>query len=745
MKLRLYIGGLVAFSVLFSSCGKDSEKGESFEPHTYNVSGKVEKGPFVSGSTITIQPMDSKLQVRGDFYSSTIQDDMGNFSFGSKLFEAPYAELTANGYFFNEVEGELSSGTLSLRALVDLSDKTTVNVNVLTHLKYQRVQRLVEGGMSFKEANTQAQKELFTAFGLQRYEDKDASSFSIIGGTDESAVLIAISSLLIVDRSEAALTEYLAKLCKEFGDNGAFTESTRQQMKEDRNALAGQLSAVRNHVIDRYEEIGLPVEVKELAYFFDWDNDGVAGNETLQEGQTVTLETTELQVPNQGGNYTIKITSPVPVYLEPLISEDDESYPPLISEDYFSTDIYEGLVDASVSLEKSLENNVLTINVSPLNSRTSKEASVKVYDCMGNEVGEVKIAQEGNPDMPLPKLGESGKTVVASFALELAKAFSQWSLMEQYYHYNKEANLVPQYISPDATIISDIWNSFYRANRMNLMFKEAEAKQLGVYQSYFDVWNALYYYYMVVAWRDVPYVDSTDFGVAGGSSISKTPQSEIFSRLIKELQGAMDNLEEKKNESLGDANDFFFVSKDVARILLADIYMYQGNYRQAEPLLAKVISGGFYMLDSSNYNQKETITDLYNNGSGTETILAVRNDVMTRSNISLGIPSLVPLMTYTDVLLSYAECLCKNGSTSDAESQLNKIVAAKGIPLSGTTVLDKIKSARLQLSLYCDVNFAFLKRTGFAKEVYGVEDYRLLLPIPQGDVIAGGISQNTGY
>jgi len=599
--------------------------------------------------------------------------------------------------------------------------------------------------MSFKEANTQAQKELFTAFGLQRYEDKDASSFSIIGGTDESAALIAISSLLIVDRSEAALTEYLAKLCKEFGDNGAFTESTRQQMKEGRNALAGQLSAVRNHVIDRYEEIGLPIEVKELAYFFDWDNDGVAGNETLQEGQTVTLETTELQVPNQGGNYTIKITSPVPVYLEPLISEDDESYPPLISEDYFSTDIYEGLVDASVSLEKSLENNVLTINVSPLNSRTSKEASVKVYDCMGNEVGEVKITQEGNPDMPLPKLGETGKTVVAGFALELAKAFSQWSLMEQYYHYNKEANLVPQYISPDATIISDIWNSFYRANRMNLMFKEAEAKQLGVYQSYFDVWNALYYYYMVVAWGDVPYVDSTDFGVAGGSSISKTPQSEIFSRLIKELQGAMDNLEEKKNESLRDANDFFFVSKDVARILLADIYMYQGNYRQAEPLLAKVISGGFYMLDSSNYNQKETITDLYNNGSGTETILAVRNDVMTRSNISLGIPSLVPLMTYTAVLLSYAECLCKNGSTSDAESQLNKIVAAKGIPLSGTTVLDKIKNARLQLSLYCDVNFAFLKRTGFAKEVYGVEDYRLLLPIPQRDVIAGGISQNTGY
>lgn len=738
----------MAFFVLFSSCGEDQQTGEeSLGSHTYNVSGKVEKGPFVSGSTITIQPMDSKLQVRGDFYSSTIQDDMGNFSFGSKLFEAPYAELTANGYFFNEVEGNLSSGTLSLRALVDLSDETTVNVNVLTHLKYQRVQKLVGEGMSFKEANTQAQKELFTAFGLQRYEDKDASSFSITGGTDESAALIAISSLLMVGRSEAALTEYLAKLCKEFGENGSFTESTRKQMEKDRNVLAGQLSAVRNHVINRYEEIGLPVEVKELTYYFDWDNDGVAGNETLQEGQTVTLETTDLQVPNQGGNYTIKISSPIPVYLEPVISEDNESYPPLISENYF-TNIYENVEDTSVSLEKTLEDNVLTIKVAPLNSRTSKATSVKVYDCMGTVVGEVNIEQEGNHDLSVPKLGENGKSVVASFASDLGKSFSQWSLIEQYYHYNKEADLVTQYITSHATVISDIWGAFYSANRKNLMFKEAEAKQLGVYQSYFDVWSALYYYYMVVAWGDVPYVDETDFSLEDGFNISKTSQTEIFSHLIEKLQEAMDNLEEKKNESLKDANGFFFLSKDVARVLLANIYMYQDNYQRAESLLAEVISNGFYTLDSSNYNQRETITDLYNNGAGKETILAIRNGTVTRTrgNISLGAPAIVPIMTYSDVCLSYAECLFKNGKVLQAENQLDKVVAAKGIQVTGTNVLDKIRSARLQLTLYCDVNFAFLKRTGFAQDVYGVAEYRLLLPIPESELIVNShILQNPGY
>ena len=139
MKINKYVylfAAIVAFS--FTSCSEDNDLEKVYEPTTFNVSGKVEKGPFVSGSTITIQPMDKNLQVLGSLYSSTIQDNLGNFSFESKLFETPYAELTANGYFFNEVEGMLSTGTLNLRALVDLSDASTVNVNLLTHLKRKK-------------------------------------------------------------------------------------------------------------------------------------------------------------------------------------------------------------------------------------------------------------------------------------------------------------------------------------------------------------------------------------------------------------------------------------------------------------------------------------------------------------------------------------------------------------------------------------------------------------------------------
>lgn len=405
IKHYIYLSAAIAFSL--SSCSDDNDMENDFEPKTYNVLGKVEKGPFVSGSTITIQPMDGNLQVLGSLYSATIQDDLGNFSFGSKLFEAPYAELTANGYFFNEVEGELSSGTLSLRALVDLSDETTVNVNLLTHLKYQRIQKLIVEGMKFGEANRQAQKELFTAFGLQKYAEKDASTFSIAGGTDESAALIAISSLLLVDRSEAALTEYLAKLCREFGENGKFGSSTLQQISKDKKSLSNQLSSVRGNVIERYNELGLKIEVKELGHFIDWDNDGLAGNETLQDGQEVKLETSEINVPNEGGVYTINISSPIPVYLTPIVNKDDDGPIDNITEETFFTEIYEHIENDDISIEENINANKLTIKVSRLNSRTAKSTSVTLYDCLGNVLGEVKVTQEGNGNTSTPKLGRT--------------------------------------------------------------------------------------------------------------------------------------------------------------------------------------------------------------------------------------------------------------------------------------------------------------------------------------------------
>ena len=67
----LYCLLALVLCTVFVACDEDffQGDGESMEgtmtpdvsPQTYRVSGKVEKGPFVSGSTISIQPMDAKM------------------------------------------------------------------------------------------------------------------------------------------------------------------------------------------------------------------------------------------------------------------------------------------------------------------------------------------------------------------------------------------------------------------------------------------------------------------------------------------------------------------------------------------------------------------------------------------------------------------------------------------------------------------------------------------------------------
>ena len=210
---------------------------------------------------------------------------------------------------------------------------------------------------------------------------------------------------------------------------------------------------------------------------------------------------------------------------------------------------------------------------------------------------------------------------------------------------------------------------------------------------------------------------------------------------------AIETLDEKKNEPLKDINGFFFISKDVARVGLADIYMYQNDYSNALHLLEQVINNGFYQLDHSNYSNQETINGIVDHQGGNEIIFALYNNTTrTRSNIVIAIPPLIPVQTYTEVILSYAECLYKQGNIQEAKNQLNKIITAKEITLNSNDVFKSIVEARKQLLLYTINNFAFMKRNGIAQEEYGIEAYRLLLPIPRIEIEYNPyITQNPGY
>ena len=745
-------------SIGFTSCSeKDDIFEEPFEPQTYDVCGKVEKGPFVSGSTLSIQPMDSKLQVLGSMFSTAITDDLGNFMLGSKEFSTPYAEFMANGYFFNEVKGELSNGTLTLRAIVDLQDNTTVNVNILTHLKYSRIKNLVASGKTYSDANEQAQKELLTAFGLANLTNKDVSSFSIISGTDESAALIAISSLLLMERTEAALTEYLAKLSSDFGKNGTFSEDIQNQISEDKKKLAMYLSDIKDNVVSRYDNLGIDVNVKELSYFIDWNNDGIAGNELLKENQSVTLEKTSLEIPNEGGKYSISINSPIDIYLEPQVEVELNITPGnnIVSESFF-THLYDGydesdFQDKEISSECQLNGKTLEITVSKLDGRSGKVKTISLYDYIGNVVAVIELSQEGK-DINIsvseaPLLGKNGESVVASIALNMVQGFRQYNVIEQYYAYNKLIDKVNDYVYPSSSQITNSWSNIYSANTKLLQLKKADESLLNVYGDYCNVLSALYYSNLVYGWDAVPYItDYSQIEQIAGQGIHRESTTNILNDLKSILTTAIENLAEKKNESLKDINGFFFASKDVARVLLANIHMYQGNYSAAKDLLQKVVDNGFYTLDTSKDFKPSTSTDDIDVAESTEVIFAFKYDAGTRASVTIMEPGVMPYITLSDVYLSLAECHYKLGDSSTAEQHIKKIIDVKKLTTSETDVLMKIKDVREQILLYSGTYFAFLKRTGLAKEVCDIEDYQLLFPIPSNELYSNNkMTQNPGY
>lgn len=747
---------LVSFAIV--SCSeKDDFFDEPFTPQTYDVQGKVEKGPFISGSEISIQPMDSKLQVLGSLFNTAITDDLGNFMLGSKEFSTPYAEFMANGYFFNEVKGELSNGTLTLRALVDLQDNTTVNVNILTHLKYSRIKNLVSSGKNYTEANKQAQKELLTAFGLANLTDKDVSSFSIISGTDESAALIAISSLLLMERTEAALTEYLSKLSSDFGKNGTFSEDIQSQISKDKYKLAMFLSDIKDNVISRYDNLGINVSVKELSHFIDWNNDGVAGNELLKENQTVTLEKTSLEIPNEGGKYSISINSPIDIYLEPQVEVELNITPDdnIVSESFF-THLYDGydesdFQDKEISSECQLNGKTLEITVSKLEGRSGKVKTISLYDYIGNVVAVIELSQEGK-DINIsvseaPLLGKNGESVVASIAIDMVQGLRQYNVIEQYYAYNKLIDKVNDYVYPSSSQITNSWSNIYTANTKLLQLKKADESLLNVYGDYCNVLSALYYSNLVYGWDAVPYItDYSQIQQIAGQGIHRESTTNILNDLKSKLTTAIENLVEKKNESLKDINGFFFASKDVARVLLANIHMYQGNYNAAKDLLQNVVDNGFYTLDTSKDFKPSTSTDDIDVAESTEVIFAFKYDAGTRASVTIMEPGVMPYITLSDVYLSLAECHYKLGDSSTAEQHIKKIIDVKKLTTSETEVLMKIKDVREQILLYSGTYFAFLKRTGLAKTICNIEDYQLLFPIPSNELYSNSqMTQNPGY
>lgn len=710
-------------------------------PTNFNVGGKVEKGPFVRGTAIQMQPLDADLDETGESFTSTITDNEGTFTFGSKLLKSPYVKLSASGYYFNEVTGELSKGTLALNAVANLQNAADVNLNILSHLKYQRVMDLVaKDGKSFKEANNQAQEEVLKTFGLEKYAKTDVNHFSITSGTDEAAALIAVSSLILYNRSEAQITEYLSQLSEEFAEDGNFSETTKLQIRKDIFSLESKLPQIAENIKKRYQEMGKEVAVKNLIYFFDWDGDGTAGNEIAPENHPVSLETNNINVPMEGGSYEVKVNTTVPVYLERPSIPGDDIYDNSTS--VLGMKIYEtgSGSEPCINYSKELNNNILKVVVKAASFRKEQAVSIPLYDGMGNEVACLNLTQQANPNAEIivPRLGSVGISLVSDFMRSLSEAVTLEAGMN--YRYTKIIN-DPSFVAPIRSSESNIHNCYinsYQALNMIARLYRADAMYRAVYSPYLNVYRDMCYYQMLIWWGGVVVVPNAGFEGYADSYVPRTSESSILQMLEEELVEAIRNLDEKKCVAFAtNANDALFVSKDVARILLAKVYMYQQKWAAASNLLQQVVDKNIYSMEKVPTKYTSENKDLI-------LALKVGNESRdSRVNVDGSPEKVVPIMTTTDVKLLYAECEIHLGNNAKASKYISEVDNVNGI--SGTSVsVEGIKQLRKSLKL--QDYFAFLKRNGLAMKELGLEKYQLLLPIPQDEINANpSLNQNPGY
>lgn len=218
------------------------------------VSGVTQKGPFLAGTTVSVREMEDgrTLTQTGNSFDGKILNDKGEFKINARMLVSQYVMLQARGHYRNEVTGENSGSELTLFAITDVNDRNIVNVNLLTHLEYERVVYLVtKQKMKVRAAKRQAQKEVFGLLNIDATGFSNSEDLNIAGASDEDGALLAFSLMFQGDRDVGELSELLTKIGVDMMEDGTWDDAKKRMEIADWCASAdsaGRLSVIRNNV-----------------------------------------------------------------------------------------------------------------------------------------------------------------------------------------------------------------------------------------------------------------------------------------------------------------------------------------------------------------------------------------------------------------------------------------------------------------------------------------------------------------
>jgi hypothetical protein len=255
MKNIMVLTLLVA--IVLMACKKTDHEETTTPPFTKGkIDGVSQKGPFLNGSSVTAFELDENFAQTGKSFNTQISDNLGSFELDNISLLTHYIKLKADGYYFNEVQNSNSLSSVSLYALSDLSDKSTVNVNLLSTLEVSRVEYLMSTGSTFNHAKHQAQQEILNIFSIHKSAMAESELLNIAVNSDDNAVLLAISIILQGYRTEAGLTQLLGNINTDIRTDGILNSSSLgSSLINDVRLL--NLEQIRTNLTNKFQTLGL--------------------------------------------------------------------------------------------------------------------------------------------------------------------------------------------------------------------------------------------------------------------------------------------------------------------------------------------------------------------------------------------------------------------------------------------------------------------------------------------------------
>ena len=374
----------------------------------------------------------------------------------------------------------------------------------------------------------------------------------------------------------------------------------------------------------------------------------------------------------------------------------------------------------------------------------SFSASVISEELVTLEVNTIEFSDiELSTGIPIAETPEEFDLFLSSLYYDLARFFESAILFDAVYTNYSQApdnEWVDIYnhaqTSYDEKIYS-FWDDAWRLiNKTNYILSAAEdfisnEEQLSVTLGQARASRAYVYYTLMIWFGELP-LQLEPYAEQG----SRHTLAEVMQVIIEDALAATYELPEE-----WPVPENYKLNKGFAQSLLADIYLMNGSYEHVRMTTSNLLTGSTYYLGDDPFDYTESNPEFiygFTKSEGTEF-----GDFFTKGDY-------MPVVKLTKLVLADIESNYNLGNLSDAIYQMNRLIVRRygdDASFQVTSINEEdIYQAWMDEMNGEGINFAILKRFNKAVDSLGIEDYKLLLPVPERAILINPeLSQNPDY